>query len=319
MPRRTGACLVFASPNRISVPYPHDLFQFKPRSSAIVELGRSGVRVVGQVLRDLQCSTVCEELCDAGRTERVVAKGRRNPCFEESPLHHSQRVASRHRRARESHPVLFDRREEGLALTTAAGRNPSIDVLDHLRVCGNVALNAALFSEPEHLRSPEVNEVVRRECQSRRDAGQGIGHDGDQRPIAQVNEASLVEALKEHAHLLCGKSGCLTSLDADALCGHLTRGVKGEGSRLHHVREEFAQGAELSLDRRRRIPVCRKLLPERRDPERSDLVKIDASILAPGRELFGVPKIRVASVGVGDLGPEVIRDRLSGRFAAGHV
>jgi hypothetical protein len=149
------------------------------------------------------------------------------------------------------------------------------------------------------------------------DASEGVGHDADQRAIAQAEQGRGVDAFDQGAGLVGDQHGGLATLDDVLWTAHRVGRVNGEDPAGHQPVEAHPDRREVLLDGRLGHPGPERLDiggdVERLDvDELADLVAVD-----PGKEIRDGPVIGHAGIPVADGGGEEFQEAARRGVAGG--
>jgi hypothetical protein len=194
---------------------PLDLIERDDVGRAVVELGSARALMRSHRLRVFERSAGFEIGGDARGAEGVTTDFDLQACVGRSTADHSVDVDAMHRQAGENARLANCRAEEGSTALAAdpGGTNVLVEVGLELVVGRHLVPLSALLveSEPPALAFGVV--VVDAHADHGADPGERVGHDGDQRAVAQTYHAGRIHALEELARLVGHQDGCLAALD----------------------------------------------------------------------------------------------------------
>jgi hypothetical protein len=174
---------------------------------------------------------------------------------------------------------------------------------------------AALFVEPDPPALAVGKIVLDPHRHHGADAREGVGHDADQRTVAQADESRGIDALDQDASLVGGEHGGLAALDDVLGPAHRGGGIAGEDAASDEPIEQHADGGEVLLDGRLRHSLLERLYIGG-DVERLDIdQRHDAGGFEPGEEVRHGPVIGHPGVLVPDGGGEEFEEAADGGVA----
>ena len=147
------------------------------------------------------------------------------------------------------------------------------------------------------------------------DAGEGEGHDGNQRPVAQPDHGRRVDAVQQPARLFGIQHRGLAGLDDVLRAADRMRRIGGDDLADDQPVEQHADGGEVLLDRRL-LEILAERLDIGGDVQRLDVGELaDPVMVAPGEEPPAGMVIGRAGVLVADGGGEEFQEAARGVVA----
>jgi hypothetical protein len=198
---------------------------------------------------------------DPGGAEGVAADLDLHAKLPGAALDHAPGVDPVHGRGRERAGAADRGAEQGALVVAgdAGGTNVLIEEGFEL-VMGRHLVALATFLVEADPPAFSVGEVVldphRHYCP---DAGEGVGHDPDQRAVAQADEGRGVDALDQGAGLVGREHGGLAALDDVLGAAHRGGGIAGKDAAGDESIEQHPDGGEVLLDGRFRHPLLERL------------------------------------------------------------
>jgi len=178
----------------------------------------------------------------------------------------------------------------------------------------HVVALAAFFVEA-HPPALALRVIIRdRHADDGADPGEGVGHDADQRAIAQPDDGRGVDASQQPPRLILGQHRRLAALDHMLRPAHRMRRIDGEHLAGHQPVEQVANGGEVLFDRRLGGGRQQRLYISG-DVERLDLDQADAVAFEPGEERADRPIIGHARIPVADRRCEEFKKAARGLLA----
>jgi len=296
---------------------PLDLIQRDPVTRAVVELCRSRAFVRCHGLGVLQSATSFEVCSDARGPKRMTS----NPDLHGKPrraaLDHAPGVDPVHRLVRQRAGATGGGAEQGsLAGITETGRlyigveiGFEVVVRRHLMPLAAFLMQA----DPPALALGVV--VLDVHGDDSADAGEGEGHDADQRPVAQPDHGRGVDAVQQPARLFGVQHRGLAGLDHMLRAADRMGGVGGHDLAGDQPVEQHADGCQVLLDRRF-LEILAKRLDIGRHMQRLDIGELaELVMLAPGEEPAGGMQVGCPGVAVADGGGEEFEEAAGGLLA----
>ena len=272
--------------------------------SPVVELGRLGVGVAGQVLDVLEGHVLGKQVGHDEDAKAVGAEDMRQPGIFEPSFEHTAHSVRRQGPGGEC--LLFSpggpKQGRFLGVGRDAGRlqirhEPAVEVVAD----GDLALLSSLFPEPQDALGALVLEVAAAEPGEGADPGPGVGEGSEEGAVAEADDVGEVEGGEEVAGLLDGEFGGLAVDHGVLLAPHGGERVQRHGMASHQGIEEMAQGGQgLVLGG----AIAGEVVKEAAGAAGGDLAKREVLVLAPGEEAANEAGVGAAGMGVRDTGGE---------------
>ena len=203
-------------------------------------------------------------------------------------------------------------------LGDAGGGEVGVEVQLQFVMTGDGMLLAALLVQPKPSAATLQEVVPDPHSQNGADAGEGVDHGADERPIAQADQQGFLgfgavavlhgpDAVEQGAGFLCGQHRRLARLEGIFRAAHGVGRVELEDLAGDQPVKQNAKRRQVLLDGGRG-QLALQVLNESGDVDRLHLGEpADAVILAPGRKAAGGIQVGAAGVGVVDLSGEELQ------------
>lgn len=308
---------------------PLDLAERRQVLAPVVEFGGARVGMIRHILRRFQRAAVLQEHGDAGSPEGVIADAIRELGFRAALLDDAQHVAPGNPVSAKS-MVLIQRLKHGRGGIGDARRfQIRVQILLGFVMQPDQLFLVALFEQPQPRALALQAVIAAFEFQDRADAREGVGHDGDDGPVAQSLDIGLDphapavvprnlhlarsgDGIKQLAHLIGLQDGRDADLSAESRPFDEEGRVIGNDLLDDQPVEQSAQRGQVLLDGRGGERLAFDIDGNVQRPDRMQLQLVP---LTPAAELSHRLHIGRARVFVANRGGEEFEEMLAGFFA----